>query len=146
MEAKYAKSVLDIETPRQDRTADVLARQPALVTRTNRATRLYEEIEARLMGLSISSLGPGQKSPPSPWLSGGGSRGWPGRGRSALKCSAYPRGVRHAIIRGANAGDGAAGWPQYLQCDHPLICIVCDEERFCSQCDRARLTGAEAVL
>jgi hypothetical protein len=41
MEAEHARSGLNMVTPRQDRTADVLSsvRQPALVARTNRAMR-----------------------------------------------------------------------------------------------------------
>jgi hypothetical protein len=68
MGAEYTGLGLGMETPRQDRTADVLSlvRQLPLMARTNKATRQYEAIEVRLMGLLSPGLRPGQNGPAEP--------------------------------------------------------------------------------
>jgi hypothetical protein len=69
-------------TPRHARTTGILSsvRQPALVARKDRATRLYEAMKARLMGASISGLRPGQHDPVESWAERRQFAGIPGQG------------------------------------------------------------------
>jgi hypothetical protein len=51
----------------------------------DRATRWYVGIDARLIGLSISSLEAGQKSPPEPLAERRRFEGMPGPGKVGIK-------------------------------------------------------------
>ena len=107
METKHARLGLDMVTPRQAWTADVLpsARQPPLVVRTKTATHLYQAIKARLMRLSFPGLRSGENGPDELLAERRQSEG-----RHCTVLCIRRGGLRHAIIREVSGGDRTGDW------------------------------------
>jgi hypothetical protein len=70
----------------------------------------------------------------------------PRHGKVGITLFCESEGMRHPIVREANAGDGAADWTATPALDHLLIYIVGDEGGPRSSCNTAGRWNEAVVL